>query len=256
MAQQIADRVKETTTTTGTGALTLGGAMVGFRAFSAVLANADTCYYALQAVDSSGAPTGDWEVGLGTYTASGNTLARTTLLSSSTGAFVNLAAGTKQVWLDVPAVGTGVAPYMRVHEEQPSGTNGGGNVSGLQTRVLNTVLANTIPGASLASNQITLPAGTYRIDASAPTGGAVVRHQAQLYNVTDAVVLVNGTSETNNATATTNKSNIVGTFTLSATKALAVRHYMSTVVSPNGLGGAVSSGFPEVYTVVAITKVG
>lgn len=103
MAQHIADRVKETTTSTGTGALTLGGAMVGFRAFSSVLANADTCYYALQAVDASGALTGDWEVGVGTYTASGNTLARTKLISSSTGALVNLSAGTKQVWIDQPA---------------------------------------------------------------------------------------------------------------------------------------------------------
>lgn len=255
MAQQIADRVKETTTTTGTGALTLGGAMVGFRAFSAVLANADTCYYALQAVDSSGAPTGDWEVGLGTYTASGNTLARTTLLSSSTGAFVSLAAGTKQVWLDVPAVGVGAAPYMQVHDEKPSGTAGGGSTSGIQTRVLNTVLANTIPGASLDSNQITLPAGTYQVDGSAPANGAA-RHQAHLYNVTDAAVLVAGTSEYAPASSSVSRSYIVGTFTLNATKSVSVRHSTGQTVAASGLGIASITAFPEVYTVVTITKVG
>lgn len=102
MTLQIADRVKETTTTTGTGTLTLGGAMTGFRAFSSVCSNADTCYYALQAVDGSGNPTGAWETGLGTYTTSGNTLART-LLASSTGSLISLATGTTQVWLDLPA---------------------------------------------------------------------------------------------------------------------------------------------------------
>lgn len=103
MAQIVADRVKETSTTTGTGALTLAGAVTGFRAFSAVCTTNDTCYYAIQAVDGSGAPTGDWEVGLGTYSGA-NTLTRTTVLASSNaGAAVSLAAGTKQVWLDLAA---------------------------------------------------------------------------------------------------------------------------------------------------------
>jgi hypothetical protein len=102
MAQQTQDRVKETTTTTGTGALTLAGAMTGYRAFSSVCSVGDTCYYALQAVDSAGNPTGVWEVGVGTYSAA-NTLTRTTILASSTGSVVSLAAGTTQVWLDMPA---------------------------------------------------------------------------------------------------------------------------------------------------------
>jgi hypothetical protein len=104
MALQIKDRVKETTTTTGTGDLTLSGAATGFQAFSAACSDGDTTWYALQAVDGNGTPTGDWEVGVGTYHASGNTLSRTTVLASSnSGSAVNLAAGTKQVWLDLPA---------------------------------------------------------------------------------------------------------------------------------------------------------
>lgn len=99
MTAIFADRIKETTVTTGTGALTLAGAMTGFRAFSTACSVGDTLFYAVQAVDASGSPTGDWEVGEGTYSGS-NTLSRTTVIASSNAnAAVNFAAGTKQVWL-------------------------------------------------------------------------------------------------------------------------------------------------------------
>jgi hypothetical protein len=89
MTLVVKDRVKETTTTTGTGTITLAGAAAGFQAFS-VLGDGNTTYYAI--VDSAAA---DWEVGIGTYTLSGTTLARTTVLSSSNaGAAVNLSAGS------------------------------------------------------------------------------------------------------------------------------------------------------------------
>jgi hypothetical protein len=95
-----ADRVAETTTTTGTGALTLAGAITGYQRFSAVCAVNDTVTYAIEAVDSSGVPTGDWEIGVGTYSAT-NTLTRTTVLkSSNSNAAVSFAAGTKNVFLD------------------------------------------------------------------------------------------------------------------------------------------------------------
>lgn len=95
-----ADRVLETSTTTGTGALTLAGAITGFQAFSAVMTSpSDTCYYSIWAVDAGGTPTGEWETGLGTYSAS-NTLTRTTVLdSSNSGSAVNFSAGTKRVTL-------------------------------------------------------------------------------------------------------------------------------------------------------------
>lgn len=98
MALVLADRVQETTTTTGTGTVTLAGAVAGFQSFS-VVGNGNTTYYTI--VDSS---TGDWEVGLGTYTSSGTTLSRTTVLSSSnSGSLVNFAAGTKTVFVTYPA---------------------------------------------------------------------------------------------------------------------------------------------------------
>lgn len=99
MALVRAERVLETSTTTGTGSLTLGGPVTGYRSFASVMSTSDTCYYAIVAVDSSGRPTGAWETGLGTLTGA-TTFTRTTVLASSNGgALVNLTSGTKQVFL-------------------------------------------------------------------------------------------------------------------------------------------------------------
>ena len=99
MALVLKDRVKETTTTTGTGAISLGGAVANFQAFSAVLSDTDTTYYAI--VDTTNT---DFEVGLGTYASGGNTLTRTTVLESSNGgSAVNLSAGSKSIFMAYPA---------------------------------------------------------------------------------------------------------------------------------------------------------
>lgn len=99
MALVVKDRVKESSTTSGTGTLTLAGAVTGFQAFSAALSNGDTTYYAI--AESS---TGAWEVGLGTYTASGTTLARTTVLgSSNSGSAINLSGAGADVFITQPA---------------------------------------------------------------------------------------------------------------------------------------------------------
>lgn len=97
MAHVISDRVKDTTTTTGTGSLTLSGtAPTGFRSFASAMATGDSCFYCV----TGGA---DWEVGFGTLTAS-TTLARTRVIASSnSGAAVSLAAGTKDVFVTIPA---------------------------------------------------------------------------------------------------------------------------------------------------------
>ena len=100
MALKIADRVRETTTTTGTGTINLGGAVTNFETFAANLSNSDTTYYAI--VDNTN---GDFEVGLGTFaTGSPNTLARTTPISSSnSNSAVNFGSGTKDVFITTPA---------------------------------------------------------------------------------------------------------------------------------------------------------
>jgi hypothetical protein len=98
MALVLADRVKETTTTTGTGTVTLLGAAAGFQSFAAV-GNANTTYYTI-----AGQTTSEWEVGIGTYTSSGTTLSRTTVLSSSnSGSLVTFSAGTKDVFVTYPS---------------------------------------------------------------------------------------------------------------------------------------------------------
>jgi len=99
MALVVKDRVKETTATTGTGAVSLAGAESNFVTFSSVLSNADTTYYCIvDAVNTA------FEVGLGTYASSGNTLTRTTVLSSSnSGSAVNLQSGTKVIFSTYPA---------------------------------------------------------------------------------------------------------------------------------------------------------
>src|SRR5437879_426046 len=99
MAWVVADRVKETTSTTGTGDLTLLGAVAQFQAFSAVCVDLDQVPYVI--VGQGGA---EWEVGIGTWHA-GNTLTRTRVTASSNaGAAVNLSAGTKDVFLGWLAV--------------------------------------------------------------------------------------------------------------------------------------------------------
>lgn len=98
MALVLADRVRETTTTTGTGTVTLAGAVTGYQSFS-VVGNGNTTYYVI-----AGQGTSEWEVGIGTYTSAGTTLARTTVLASSnSGSLVTFSAGTKDVWVDYPA---------------------------------------------------------------------------------------------------------------------------------------------------------
>ena len=96
MALVLRDRVKETSTTTGTGTYTLRGAVSGFETFGSV-GNGNTTYYAC--TDGT-----DFEVGIGTYASSGTTLARTTILqSSNSDAAVNWTSGTRTLFCTLPA---------------------------------------------------------------------------------------------------------------------------------------------------------
>ena len=99
MALVINDRVKETTTTTGTGAVSLAGAVTGFETFAAGIGNSNTTYYAI--VHQTAA---EFEVGLGTLDGDSSDLTRTTVISSSNSdSAVDFAAGTKDVFCTIPA---------------------------------------------------------------------------------------------------------------------------------------------------------
>jgi len=98
MALTVKDRVRVVTTTTGTSDFVLGGAIAGYQNFS-VIGDGNTTYYAC-----SDSATGDWEVGVGTYSSSGPTLSRDTVLeSSNSGSKVSFAAGSKDVFVTYPA---------------------------------------------------------------------------------------------------------------------------------------------------------
>ena len=99
MALVVKDRVKESTTTSGTGTLTLAGAVTGFQSFAAALSDGDTTYYAIAEFS-----TGAWEVGLGTWATGSSTLARTTILdSSNSGSAINLSGAGADVFITQPA---------------------------------------------------------------------------------------------------------------------------------------------------------
>ena len=99
MALVLADRCQETTSTTGTGSFTLTGAVLGYQTFLAGIGNGNRTYYT--AVEQA---TANWEVGIGTYTASGTTLSRDTIIASSNaGAIVTFGSGVKNVFVDMPS---------------------------------------------------------------------------------------------------------------------------------------------------------
>ena len=108
MALVINDRVKETSTTTGTGTIDLAGAETGYESFVSGVGTTNTTYYAIELNSAN-----EWEVGIGTVTdATPDTLSRDTIISSSNGdAAVNFSAGTKNVFCTLPAKKT-ISPVM------------------------------------------------------------------------------------------------------------------------------------------------
>jgi len=152
--------------------------------------------------------------------------------------------------IDATTVGIG---YMLLKDAQSTGISAGSSISGVQTRVLNNQVSNTITGASLATNTITLPPGTYRINGSVP-GYKVNSHHAYLYNVTDAEISIVGTSELSNSTSPSQTRSIIhGKLILASITQFQVRHATELAVTSLGLG-APAGGTAEVYTTIDIVK--
>ena len=197
MTLVVKDRVKETTTTTGTGPLTLGGAAAGFQSF-AVIGNGNTTYYAITEPSTAA-----WEVGLGTYTLSGTILARTTVLSSSNGgSAVNFVAGIKDVFVTYPAE-RAVIDDGGGNLTATSFTGDGSALSNVAASTAATLqTARTIGGVSFnGSANINLP-GVNATGNQSTTGNAATATNVAYSGLTGAVPTWNQNTTGNAATAT------------------------------------------------------
>jgi trimeric autotransporter adhesin len=152
MALILKDRVKETSSSSGTGSITLGGAFPGYQTFNAAIASGSTVYYTIHNLTAGSDD--EWEVGLGTFT-SPATLARTTVLSSSTGSLINFTAGASglEVFITQPA-------EEAVYINQATGKV---EVFGNGTNVVAFTEINT---TNLTANTVTLTAGTITTNAA------------------------------------------------------------------------------------------
>ncbi len=160
MALVVADRVKETSTTAGTGTLTLAGASDGFQSFAAI-GNGNTTYYSI--VDSTA---NTWEVGIGTYSSSGTTLSRDTVLANSSGntSPISFASNSKDVFATYPA---GKAVYKDSLNTAYSNQLAASNGMVINNNTIGT--SYTIPSgySAMSAGPITLPDG---ISVTVPDG--------------------------------------------------------------------------------------
>ena len=147
MAFVVNDRAKETTTSTGTGTINLGGAETGFETFVAGIGNSNTTYYCIQAQGGSA-----FEIGVGTVTdASPDTLSRTTIISSSNGdAAVDFGAGSKDVFCTLPA-SKAVIEDNSTNADIAGNLTIGGTVDGVDIAARDAVLTSTTTTATNAN---------------------------------------------------------------------------------------------------------
>jgi hypothetical protein len=167
---------------------------------------------------------------------------------------VNSSTSTGLTWINP---GLNPAAFLHIRDEKAASTQGGTFTSGAwRTRDLNTVKTNTITGASLSSNQITLPAGTYFMQAY-PVSFRVEGNIARIYNITDSSQVSLGI---NNYSATTtggqSASNVSCSVTITGTKVFELQHYAQTTASTIGFGIRNETGVGEVYSEILIWKVG
>ena len=166
-----------------------------------------------------------------------------------------------QLWgVPVQSAGAGPSPeiYALIQDQKAHGSTGGSSTTnGWVVRDLNTEVTDTGGCVTLGSNQMTLTAGTYRISASAPAY-QVAAHRIKLYNATDALDVLLGTSEFCYSATIQNRSWLHGQFTIGSGKALEIRHYTQNPIADQGLGvyGEYGGSNPEIFTEVELWKVG
>ena len=247
MALVIADRVQETTTTTGTGTVTLAGAATGFQSFAAI-GDGNTTYYTIAGIGTS-----EWEVGIGTYTASGTTLSRTTVLSSSNaGSLVNFSAGTKNVFCSYPAgksvnedASDKVSGYVIENSSIGATTPSTGafttvNLTGTTNQV-SSVAVTSDPSAPSAGNLKTFAktiAGGYTAPAFLNATNPTSQNQAALANKRIVLISPNpiATAVDNFGTSTSNLGQSAPSMDAASLVGRARRVMYSSTASAGGLG--------------------
>lgn len=173
MAHIFEDRIFELSISTGTGDIALAGAVTAYRAFSSVLSIGDTLPYMIEAVDANGKPTGDYEYGLGTYSAA-NTITRTSVRgSSNAGAAVNFAAGTKFVQLAV------CAPASAAAKAEWRAIIGAGAGIGANNDITSLAVLSSVNSGQLAGlRNIAINGGGLVQQSAAPTLTAALQYGA------------------------------------------------------------------------------
>lgn len=264
MAQITADRVLETSTTTGVGSYTLAGAVVAFRAFSTVCANGDTVYYYAEDVDASGNPIGGWEVGIGTW-GTGNILARTTIhYSSNANAAVSWSAGTRRIALSITATKLGTIGVAIISATAPALPVNGTLWQDLNTGVLYTYVddgdslqwveiggGNLITGStSTIVDDTTTNATFYPLISSTSSGTPVFDTSSTklTYNPSTGTLSSSSFSGSGSGITGTASSLSIGGTALNITGTLAVSQGGTGATTTTGTGANVLGTSPTLVT--------
>jgi len=245
MALKIADRVKETTTTVGSGSITLAGAVTGYKTFASVLSTADTTYYCI--ADQGGS---NWEVGLGTFT-SPTTLARTTILSSSnSGSVVTFGAGTKDVFITEPSSQVLLASGATMTGPLLINSGGGGNVARFAGATTGNAVVIGIDSSSVDPSPNVVVgnvrgAGAFMLqppDSAYTFQSAVITAGGTGYTLNDIITLSGGTTGGYYPSTATAKVTAVSAGVITAVAMQTQGSYTAVPANPVAVTGGTGSG--------------